>query len=111
MRCYATKWRRANGIERGTYALGVSASDRCCRKSKFCDGYGCLERDDWTVCHARFAFAPDTSRNRWRPGRVRRSEGSECQRFEVLHDGGEMELVACPGETAEPHAFKAVMNL
>ena len=22
-----------------------------------------------------------------------------------------MEFVACPGETAEPHAFKAVMNL
>src|SRR5688572_19863277 len=44
-------------------------------------------------------------RSRWRP------EGSECQRFEVLHDGGEMELIACPGETTEPHAFKAVMNL
>ena len=34
-----------------------------------------------------------------------------CQRFEVLHDGGEMELVACTGEAAQAHALEAVMGL
>src|SRR5258705_11376102 len=40
-----------------------------------------------------------------------RLEGSERQRFEVLHDGSKMELVACAGQPAEPHAFEAVVNL
>ena len=35
----------------------------------------------------------------------------ECQGFKVLHDSGEMELVARTGKTSEPHAFEAVMNL
>ena len=39
------------------------------------------------------------------------AEYSEHKRFQVLHDGDEMELVACAGKTAEPHAFKAAMNL
>ena len=34
-----------------------------------------------------------------------------CQRFEVLHDGGEMEFVACTGEPPQPHSFEAVMGL
>src|SRR5580704_2280510 len=42
---------------------------------------------------------------------VRRLEGSERQRFEVLRDGGEMELVARAGKPAQPHALKAVVNL
>jgi len=33
------------------------------------------------------------------------------QRFEVLHDGGEMELVARAGEAAQPHSLEAVMSL
>jgi len=32
-----------------------------------------------------------------------------CQRFEVLHDGGEMELVACTGDAAQAHSLEAVM--
>ena len=34
-----------------------------------------------------------------------------CQRFEVLHDGGEVELVACAGEPAQAHSLEAVMGL
>ena len=34
-----------------------------------------------------------------------------CQRFEVLHDGREMELVACTGEAAQAHSLEAVMGL
>ena len=33
------------------------------------------------------------------------------QRLEVLHDGGEMELVACAGEASQPHPLEAVMGL
>ena len=32
------------------------------------------------------------------------------ERLEVLHDGGEVELVACPGETPQAHALEAVMG-
>src|ERR1700722_3553322 len=39
------------------------------------------------------------------------SEGSKCQRLEVLDDGGEVEFVACTRQAAEPHAFEAVVNL
>ena len=34
-----------------------------------------------------------------------------CQRFEVLHDGGEMELVAGTGEPPQAHSLEAVMGL
>jgi len=33
-----------------------------------------------------------------------------CQRFEVLHDGGEMELVACTGDAAQAHSLEAMMG-
>ncbi len=33
------------------------------------------------------------------------------QRFKVLHDGGEVELVACAGEAAQTHSLEAVMGL
>ena len=33
------------------------------------------------------------------------------QRFEVLHDGGEMELVTCAGKTSQAHSLEAVMGL
>ena len=33
------------------------------------------------------------------------------QRFEVLHDGGEMELVACAGKPSQAHPLEAVMGL
>jgi Na+-translocating ferredoxin:NAD+ oxidoreductase RnfG subunit len=41
----------------------------------------------------------------------RRAQQPERHCFEVLHDGGEMELVACAGKTPEPHALEAVMRL
>ena len=37
-------------------------------------------------------------------------EGAQRQRLKVLHDGGEVELVACAGKSSEPHAFEAMMN-
>ena len=40
----------------------------------------------------------------------RRPEGSECERFEVLHDGGKMELVARAREPPEPHPLEAVVG-
>ena len=33
------------------------------------------------------------------------------QRLEVLHDGGEMEFVACAGKTSQTHPLEAVMGL
>ena len=33
------------------------------------------------------------------------------QCFEVLHDGGEMELVACAGKTSQAHPLEAMMGL
>jgi hypothetical protein len=30
--------------------------------------------------------------------------------FEVLHDGSEVELVACTGKTSQAHALEAVMR-
>jgi hypothetical protein len=33
------------------------------------------------------------------------------ERLEVLHDCGEVELVACTGETPQPHTLKAMMGL
>ncbi len=33
------------------------------------------------------------------------------QRFEVRHDGGEMEFIACAGKTSQPHPLEAVMGL
>src|SRR5262245_40190340 len=41
----------------------------------------------------------------WRPDEV------EGQRLEVLHDGGEMELVSGARQAAQPHALEAVMGL
>ena len=32
------------------------------------------------------------------------------ERLEVLHNGGEVELVACPGETPQAHTLEAVMG-
>jgi hypothetical protein len=34
-----------------------------------------------------------------------------CQRFEVLHDGAEVELVARAGGAAQAHAFETMMSL
>ena len=34
-----------------------------------------------------------------------------CERFEILRDGREMELVSCAGEAAQTHAFEAVVGL
>src|SRR5271168_101051 len=39
------------------------------------------------------------------------SEDTECHGFEVLHGGGEKELIARAGKTAQPHALEAVVNL
>jgi hypothetical protein len=36
---------------------------------------------------------------------------SERQGLEVLHDGGEKELIACAGKASQPHALEAVMTL
>ena len=33
------------------------------------------------------------------------------QRFEVLHNGGEIEFVTCAGEAAQVHPLEAVMGL
>jgi hypothetical protein len=33
------------------------------------------------------------------------------QRFEVLHNGGEIEFVTCAGETAQAHPLEAVTGL
>ena len=38
-------------------------------------------------------------------------EGSQRQGLEVLHDGGEVKLIACPGEAAQPHALEAMVGL
>ena len=32
------------------------------------------------------------------------------ERLEVLHDGGEVELIACPAETPQAHTLEAVMG-
>jgi hypothetical protein len=40
-----------------------------------------------------------------------RAEDSERERLEVLHDGGEMELVASAGKTPKPHPLEAVVSL
>jgi hypothetical protein len=45
------------------------------------------------------------------PTRRRRPECSKHKRFEVLHDGGEMEFVTRAGKSSEPHALEAVVNL
>lgn len=34
-----------------------------------------------------------------------------CQGLEVLHDGGEVELVTCAGETPQTHSLEAVVGL
>jgi len=34
-----------------------------------------------------------------------------CQGFQVLHDGREVELIACAGEAAEPHTVKTMVGL
>jgi hypothetical protein len=52
---------------------------------------------------------PQASDRRRRSGRW--FEDSEREGFEVLHDGGEMEFVACAGKPAQPHALEAVVNL
>src|SRR5271154_4058631 len=39
------------------------------------------------------------------------SEDTECHGFEVLHGGGEKELIARAGKTSQPHALEAVVNL
>src|ERR1700730_5689732 len=39
------------------------------------------------------------------------TEGSKRQGLEVLHGSSEKELIACAGETSQPHALEAVMNL
>ena len=44
-------------------------------------------------------------RLRWRP------EESERERLEVLHDGGEVELVASAGEAPKPHPLEAMVGL
>jgi hypothetical protein len=33
------------------------------------------------------------------------------QRFEILHDGGEMELISGAGEPSQAHSLEAVMGL
>ena len=33
------------------------------------------------------------------------------QRFKILHDGGEVELIACAREAAQTHAFETVVGL
>src|SRR5271168_2199728 len=39
------------------------------------------------------------------------SEDTECHGFEVLHGGGEKELIARAGKTAQPHTLEAVVDL
>ena len=34
-----------------------------------------------------------------------------CQGFQVLHDGREVELIACAGEAAEPLTVKTMVGL
>jgi len=34
-----------------------------------------------------------------------------CDRLEVLHDGGEVELIACTREASEAHTLEAMMGL
>ena len=46
-----------------------------------------------------------TLRGGWWP------EVSERQGLEVLHGGGEEELIPRAGKTSQPHAFEAVVNL
>jgi hypothetical protein len=41
----------------------------------------------------------------------RRSRDMVRERLEVLHDCSEVELVACTGESPQPHALKAVVGL
>jgi len=38
-------------------------------------------------------------------------DDSQRQRLEVLHNGGEQELIACARKTAQPHALEPVVNL
>ena len=33
------------------------------------------------------------------------------QRLEILHDSGEMELIACAGQPSQAHSLEAVMGL
>src|SRR5215510_7893797 len=41
----------------------------------------------------------------------RRAEQAQRHGLQVLHDGGEVELVASAGQTAQAHALEAVMGL
>ena len=37
-------------------------------------------------------------------------KGAQRESFEVLHDSGSMEFVACPGKSPEPHPLEAMMG-
>jgi len=51
------------------------------------------------------------SGGRWAPPCGWWPEDSERQGLEVLHGGGEKELVACTRKASQPHALEAVVNL
>jgi len=62
---------------------------------------------------ANFNWQPWCRRLRERslPPVGRRSDGSEHHSLEVLHDGGEMELIARTGKSPQSHALEAVVIL
>src|SRR5258705_1274896 len=51
-----------------------------------------------------FCMASGSDGNRWPPDLI-------CERFKVLRDGCEMELVARTGEASQSHALEAMVNL
>ena len=68
---------------------------------------------DWPGLDAKFSRQPRPRRLRKRrlPPVGRRPESSQRHGLKVLHDGGEMELIARAGKPTQPHAFEAVINL
>jgi hypothetical protein len=87
---------RGRYCRKGLDSIIVSLDD--CRRQALGSG---VEVDATTVAYT-------TKRSRpfhWPP------EDSERERLEVLHDGGEMELVTSAGKTPKPHPLEAVISL
>ena len=93
------------------YPLRVDAVDKVgegrggCRLAPF--AVYLFPAPDWR--RAYFSLERSCKIYNW-PVRGRPPE-TVCESLEVLHNRGEVELVACAGEAPQPHAIEAVMGL
>jgi hypothetical protein len=80
----------------------MTAIGRCCRKSPLSAPFVCLALVLGVARCQRLSLVPDgyplTPLRRCQVGR--RREQAERHGLEVLHDGGEMELVACAAKAS-----------